>query len=406
MFQILYLFFLFAGVFHIILFVIVLLLWMVFQLAAFLLRPVRALQEAADWIISRETRYLALAAALVVALCCAPTFLTGGKLCCVTTGSMWPAIGLDDLTLTKPCSMEEVAVGDIINYRSGDIIISHRVIEKGTDSQGQPYLQMQGDANQDSDPEPVTSDMLHSKVVQVWHGLRPNIRAENGAVYFLGFRLDIADGWMWPDLGQGDLVLAKRCRIQDVEQGDKVVCWNLEERAEMETRVLSKEQGADGETFLLVGRNMMTGEEIPITERQLFGKVVKVWPGWADTLSGAQELLSELNLILFGIVLAVVAGVGAVESLHQCQDWIALYAIRRQPSKLRKKWMEEPEVSELQEKAQYVSNRLAALASEIGGDARTQRRRAQLFKQAEEYRDILEELVGQLEAEEEKTRQK
>jgi signal peptidase len=92
------------------------------------------------------------------------SFIFGVRPYIVTSGSMSPELAVNSLTLVAQSSYDDVAVGDIISYRSGNsqLPVSHRVIEK-TDV----GLVTKGDNVSLADEQPVTPEMFHGKLI--WH---------------------------------------------------------------------------------------------------------------------------------------------------------------------------------------------------------------------------------------------
>ncbi len=63
------------------------------------------------------------------------------------TGSMEPTLDSNSNGIrVKPESAQEIEIGDIVSFRKNGILIVHRVIEKGIDSQG-VYFVTKGDNN-------------------------------------------------------------------------------------------------------------------------------------------------------------------------------------------------------------------------------------------------------------------
>lgn len=96
----------------------------------------------------------------------------------VVTGSMEPTISTGSLLLCKNTKIENVEVGDIVCYRTkiSEIygsIVTHRVIDKQKDNNGNIYLETRGDANASSDPYYVDSWDLVGKVR--WYSGEKNI---------------------------------------------------------------------------------------------------------------------------------------------------------------------------------------------------------------------------------------
>lgn len=61
-------------------------------------------------------------------------------------GSMEPTIEINDLIITKNCKQEDIKQGDIISYRRGEAIITHR-IEKIVNESGNIHYITKGDNN-------------------------------------------------------------------------------------------------------------------------------------------------------------------------------------------------------------------------------------------------------------------
>lgn len=75
----------------------------------------------------------------------------------VVSGSMEPEIGVNDLILVH--REKDYAVGDVISYESGGVIVTHRIVEKNEAS----YI-TQGDANNTPDFAPVNEEQIVGKV--------------------------------------------------------------------------------------------------------------------------------------------------------------------------------------------------------------------------------------------------
>lgn len=81
----------------------------------------------------------------------------GFGLAVVMSGSMSPALEVDDLVIVQP--QENYAVGDIVVYQSGNSLVTHRVV-----SWDNGMLVAQGDANNTPDA-PVSTDAVQGAVV-------------------------------------------------------------------------------------------------------------------------------------------------------------------------------------------------------------------------------------------------
>ena len=70
----------------------------------------------------------------------------------VFSGSMQPELRVGGIVVTRPATVEEIGVGDIITFYSplNEELTSHRVVAV---EEGLPFrLQTKGDANEDADP--------------------------------------------------------------------------------------------------------------------------------------------------------------------------------------------------------------------------------------------------------------
>lgn len=86
-----------------------------------------------------------------------PTVL-GFSAAVVVTGSMSPAIEQGDLVVCR--RSEDYAVGDVITFRSGASLVTHRIV--GSAENG---FVTQGDANNVADADPVPRSAVIGKVV-------------------------------------------------------------------------------------------------------------------------------------------------------------------------------------------------------------------------------------------------
>lgn len=76
----------------------------------------------------------------------------------IASGSMEPALSVDDLILNY--AQDDYAEGDIITFRSGNSLTTHRIVEITEDG----YV-TQGDANNAADLDTVSPDAVVGKVV-------------------------------------------------------------------------------------------------------------------------------------------------------------------------------------------------------------------------------------------------
>jgi len=84
------------------------------------------------------------------------------------TGSMKPVFdkGANGIRVV-PRSVDEISVGDIVSYRWNGMLIVHRVVEKGVDSEG-IYFIMKGDNNFVSDEKVRFNQIEYVTVGVIW----------------------------------------------------------------------------------------------------------------------------------------------------------------------------------------------------------------------------------------------
>jgi len=75
----------------------------------------------------------------------------------VVSGSMEPAISVDDLIIVH--RENDYHVGDVISYKSGSSIVTHRILDKSED-----FFITGGDANNTPDFQPVRDEQIIGKV--------------------------------------------------------------------------------------------------------------------------------------------------------------------------------------------------------------------------------------------------
>ena len=89
----------------------------------------------------------------------------GYKTMVVTSGSMEPTIGVGAAAIVKPVKGSEVAIGDIITFRSPGStgMTTHRVIDSKVIN-GILYYRTQGDANESPDADLTPADAVYARV--------------------------------------------------------------------------------------------------------------------------------------------------------------------------------------------------------------------------------------------------
>lgn len=84
----------------------------------------------------------------------------------VATGSMEPQYGVGDLIIIKEVPKEEIQIGDVINYISGNGIdtITHRVVDI-IEKDGETYYKTKGDNNNEEDPELINFNQVQGVLI-------------------------------------------------------------------------------------------------------------------------------------------------------------------------------------------------------------------------------------------------
>jgi len=85
----------------------------------------------------------------------------------IVSGSMAPAIDKGDVVIVKRIRPEQVAVGDVIQFREEHMRIAHRVVAIEEAPDGGPFFRTKGDANKNPDTDPVRPEQVVGKVVLV-----------------------------------------------------------------------------------------------------------------------------------------------------------------------------------------------------------------------------------------------
>lgn len=93
-----------------------------------------------------------------------PSFL-GIKTYVIISGSMEPNINIGDIVITK--DKEELQVGDIISYRKGHSVITHRISQVNYNENVEKIYKTKGDNNNTEDSEEISTADIEGKVVKV-----------------------------------------------------------------------------------------------------------------------------------------------------------------------------------------------------------------------------------------------
>jgi signal peptidase I len=82
----------------------------------------------------------------------------------IATGSMQPLIDPGDVILVKKIDRNDVQIGEVIQFKDGDIDISHRVIDI-IEKEGKTLYVTKGDNNSVEDREPVHPEEIKGKII-------------------------------------------------------------------------------------------------------------------------------------------------------------------------------------------------------------------------------------------------
>jgi len=93
-----------------------------------------------------------------------PSFL-GIKTYVIISGSMKPEIDVGDIVIAKNVEQDELKEGDIISFRQGQSVVTHRILEK-TVVNGEVQYKTKGDNNNIEDGEIVKYDSIEGKIVK------------------------------------------------------------------------------------------------------------------------------------------------------------------------------------------------------------------------------------------------
>lgn len=123
-------------------------------------RIVRLLARTVGWLVVGVV--LALGAALIVV----PS-LAGATPLTVLTGSMEPTLPAGTVVVVKPIAAADIAIGDVLTYQiepGRPEVVSHRVVQVLSVSDGTFQFITQGDNNTAADVEPVLAEQVKGVV--------------------------------------------------------------------------------------------------------------------------------------------------------------------------------------------------------------------------------------------------
>ncbi|MDD4255013.1 MAG: signal peptidase I [Methanofollis sp.] len=113
--------------------------------------------------MKKPLELLAAIALVLVAAAALTTPAIGWHVEVVLSGSMEPAIPVGGVVVIGPASPDDVRVGDVITFKSGENRVTHRVVAVEAGSPAR-FL-TKGDANEDADPVPVPAGNVVGRVL-------------------------------------------------------------------------------------------------------------------------------------------------------------------------------------------------------------------------------------------------
>jgi len=116
-------------------------------------------KRALGWVVNIIIIWLLV---IVIALFLLPRF-GGWRFDAVLSGSMEPALPLGGVVFIKPVEPADIGPGSIIAYRSGEPLITHRVVDVIAESE--LSFITKGDANESPDLSPVPAASVVGRVV-------------------------------------------------------------------------------------------------------------------------------------------------------------------------------------------------------------------------------------------------
>ena len=91
-----------------------------------------------------------------------PSFF-GIKTYVIISGSMKPNYNIGDIVVAKNTNANSLKEGDVISFRQGQIIVTHRIIK--VENSNKLVFKTKGDNNNSEDSEEVTANLIEGKVV-------------------------------------------------------------------------------------------------------------------------------------------------------------------------------------------------------------------------------------------------
>lgn len=108
----------------------------------------------------------------------------GYKAYIIVTNSMEPNIKIGDVVITKKVEQNELTKGDVITFKRGEEVITHRITKIDQKEEGNEYT-TRGDNNNIEDKEKVKYDMIEGKKIITIPYLGNIVRLLENRILFL-----------------------------------------------------------------------------------------------------------------------------------------------------------------------------------------------------------------------------
>ena len=78
---------------------------------------------------------------------------------------MEPELNIGDIVVVKSASEDDLREGDIISYRDGQAVVTHRITEIKENDKGEKEFQTKGDNNNTKDSKTIKINLIEGKVI-------------------------------------------------------------------------------------------------------------------------------------------------------------------------------------------------------------------------------------------------
>lgn len=92
--------------------------------------------------------------------------LFGIKQYVIVSESMKPVLSINDIVIVKKIDTNELKVGDIISFKDGNSIVTHRINEVVIDNNEKSFI-TKGDNNNTVDSDIISTNLIEGKVISI-----------------------------------------------------------------------------------------------------------------------------------------------------------------------------------------------------------------------------------------------